>query len=157
MALAQPHDSHTAKSKQALTRPFRRSSIRDPSTIERQTVRFSSRIARSEALPPSLYLINDSRTARDSSERLSGRFGALLYADSPATINAQFLRQIIRLSSHIPRSEALSPPSSLQAKEEQLWSLQNAVLAGFNAFPQSRGWRMVFLALILSSPSVDAL
>jgi hypothetical protein len=84
-------------------------------------------------------------------------FGALLYADSPATINAQFLRQISRFSSRIPRSEALSPPSSLQAKEEQLWSLQNAVLAGFNAFPQIRRWRMVFLALILSSPSVDAL
>src|SRR3982074_992899 len=127
--LAQPHDSHTAKSKQALTRPFRRSSIRNPSTIERQMVRFSSRIARSGPFPSSLYLINAIRTVRNSSERRFGWFGAPLYADGPRhhqrVIPSIAQRQISRFSSCIPRLEAL--PSSLKPTSERRASLVSAV------------------------------
>src|SRR3982074_2272989 len=63
--------------------PFRRSSIRNPSAIERQMVRFSFPILCSEFLPFSLYLTNDRRTALNPAEHKSSRFYAPLYTDSP--------------------------------------------------------------------------
>ena len=56
--------------------------------LRQDIVRFSSRIARSEALPSSLYLTNDRRTALDSAERRSGGFSAPSTPTPLATVNA---------------------------------------------------------------------
>src|SRR3982074_898316 len=116
--------------------PFRRTSIRNPSTIERQMVCFSFPILCSELLPFSLYLTNDRRTALNPAERQSSRFYAPLYAESPATINAQFFDNGTRFLNLRAFGASPRPPSILQMIEEPLWILQNAGLAhqGSNPF-----------------------
>ena len=114
--------SHSGNQNKRRLRRLPRSSIRNPSTNERQTVRFSSRIAHPEPLPSSLYLINDKKAALDSSERRSGGFGAPLYADCPRhhqrAIPSTIERQIGRFSSSFARQEA-SPVLPLAYKPEK--------------------------------------
>ena len=97
---------------------------------------FSFPILCSELLPSSLYLTNDRRTALNSAERQSSRFDAPLYAESPATINAQFFNNGTRFLSLRAFGASPRPPSILQTIEEPLWSLQTAYLAhqGSNLF-----------------------
>src|ERR1700716_2677128 len=112
----------TAKSKHALAPLFRRTSIRNPLTIERQMVCFSFPILCSELLPFSLYLTSDRITPLNPAERQSSRFYAPLYAESPEQFfdNGQQILSL-RAFGASPR-----PPSILQTIEEPLWSLQTA-------------------------------
>src|SRR3982075_2041004 len=85
----------TAKSKHALAPLFRRTSIRNPLTIERQMVCFSFPILCSELLPSSLYLTSDRITALNPAERQSSRFYALplrrVSRDNSSTMEPAFL------------------------------------------------------------------
>src|ERR1700716_801310 len=103
---------------------FGRTSIRNPSTIERQMVCFSFPILCSELLQFSLYLTSDRITPLNPAERQSSRFYAPLYTESPATINAQFFDNGTTNPS-LTRVRSLSP-SSIYLANDRRTALESA-------------------------------